>query len=103
MSPFKVLFPAALAVGLAGFPLISAGQEFSATITKDEANQYSCASQKRIPVIVRTSRELLPEERYQYALGGGMHVVCADHAGSPLPVGKKVKVSLSDSRALILP
>lgn len=103
MSSFKFLLSSLLAAGLVGFPLTGAAQELSATITRDEANQFSCASKKRIPVAVSTSRELLPEERYQYALGGGMHVVCADYTGTPLPVGKKVKISLSDSKALILP
>lgn len=103
MPTIKVFCPPLLALGLFAFPLTGAGQEISATITKDEANEYSCASRKRVPVVVNASRELLPESRYQYALGGGLHVVCADYAGAPLQIGKKVKISLSDTQALILP
>lgn len=103
MSATKFLFPPMLALGLGGLPQTAAAQQVTATITKDETNEYSCAARKRVAVVVNASRELLPEERYQYALGGGLHVVCADYSGTALQVGRKVKIALSDSKVTVLP
>lgn len=103
MALKKFVLPLVLAGGLGHVPAAMASLEIAATVSKDEANEFSCASKKRVPVTVKAEREFLPEARYQYSLGGGFHVLCADHAGGSLPTGKKVRVSLNDTSAQILP
>lgn len=83
-------------------PPVLASTELNATIAKDETNEFSCASRKRVPVLVQASRELLPEQRYQYSLGSQMHVVCADFSGAAPQPGRKVRISLSDHAAQIV-
>lgn len=83
-------------------PSVLAGHEISATIAKDETNEFSCLSRKRVPVLVQVSRELLPDQRYQYGLGGQMHVICADFSGAAPQIGKKVRISLNDNAAQIV-
>lgn len=80
-----------------------ASVETAATVSRDEDNEFSCASKKRVPVAIKAERESLPAARYQYSLGGGFHVLCADNTGTaPPPVGKKVRVSFNDNTAQIL-
>jgi hypothetical protein len=68
--------------------------DMTGTITRDEPGDYSCASKKRVAVLVQYPKEMLPEERYQYTAGGGLHVMCADYSGTPPQSGKKVRLSL---------
>lgn len=68
--------------------------DMTGTVTRDESGDYSCASKKRVAVLVQSPKEVLPEERYQYALGGGLHVMCADYSGTQPQPGKKVRLTL---------
>lgn len=78
---------------LSGVPHVVAA-DMTGTITRDEQGDYSCAAKKRIAVLVQYPKEMLPDERYQYAAGGGLHVMCADYMGTPPQTGKKVRLSL---------
>jgi len=79
-----------------------ATQEMKATIARDEAGEFSCANHKRIAVLVEADKDLLPNARYQYAVGGGLHILCADYAGTPPPPGRKVRVSLREGAVQLL-
>lgn len=99
----KPLHPvyAIIAAACVGAPA-GAAQEMSATVTRDESGEYACASRKRVAIRLQADREQLPEPAYQYALGGGLHVLCAEHAGPPLPPGRKVRIAIAGDAVRIL-
>lgn len=98
----NLCWPALIAVWMAGGTAAAATQEMKATIARDEAGEFSCANNKRVAVLVEADKDLLPNARYQYAVGGGLHVLCADYAGTPPPPGRKVRVSLRDDAVQLL-
>jgi len=93
MSTARLLPFAAIAALILHDPA-AAAQEMGAAVARDDSGDFSCAQRKRVAVRVQADKELLPEAPYQYALGGGLHVLCADYAGPPLQVGRKVRIAI---------
>ncbi len=83
---------ALLATLFASLPAVAA-QKMPATIVPDEPGAFSCASRKQVAVRVQAPKDTLPEPRYQYTVGGDLHVLCADVSGAPPATGTKVRIS----------
>jgi len=86
-------------------PCLPAGasQEIGATVARDDSGEFSCASRKRVAVLVQAPKDLLPEARLQYAMGGELHVLCADFAGPQPAVGRKVRISFNGDAVRLVP
>lgn len=94
----KRILPSLALVTITAFSSpVGATQEMKATVARDETNEFSCAARKRVAVLIEAQKDILPEQRYQYSVGGGLHVLCADYAGTPPPPGRKVRISFRDN------
>ncbi len=98
----SVLLSLALLPALLAGPPLLAAQEMDASITRDETGEFACTLRKRVAVLVNAPKDLLPEPSYQYAMGGNLHVVCADFAGTPPAVGKKVRIAFHGDTVRLL-